>query len=108
MITERGQIKILDFGIARILKRFNGTFQLQTMSQHLGTLSYMPPECFDEEDKITRAVDVWAYILILHEMLTRRPPWQSLKPEAILKILCTKSRAPDFQVSVKGDFKELF
>ena len=73
MLTAEGQLKLLDFGIARILNRVNDTFRLQ-ITQNIGTLWYMSPEFFDEENNLTRAMDVWAYILILHEMLTKKPP----------------------------------
>ncbi|MCI0602733.1 protein kinase [bacterium] len=50
MLNQRGQIKILDFGLAKIIQQSYeeaSTFETQTATEHgmvLGTVPYMSPE----------------------------------------------------------------
>src|ERR1043166_3562454 len=64
-IARNGDVKILDFGIAR------AGWQTQTMKQ-FGSVPYMSPERID--GRIDRHADYWALGVVLHEMLTGQPP----------------------------------
>ncbi|MBD3391030.1 MAG: protein kinase [Chitinivibrionales bacterium] len=67
MITRRGSVKILDFGIAR---PDIGVFH--TVQGHFaGSLQYAAPEQIDNGD-IDRRTDIYAFGLIMYEMLTGR------------------------------------
>lgn len=70
MISVEGEVKIMDFGIARIRNS-------QRLTQHgksVGTLEYMAPEQIQgkEGDELT---DVYATGNILYEMLSGQPPF---------------------------------
>ncbi len=70
--TRRETLKVVDFGIARIVDgggtkaKFTGTGQI------LGTPQYLAPE-YIESQSVTPALDVYQMALILCEMLTGRP-----------------------------------
>ncbi|MBW4024259.1 MAG: serine/threonine protein kinase [Proteobacteria bacterium] len=69
IITQGGQAKIADFGIARL----NET-QMTAAGNMLGTPSYMAPEQVANDDVDHRA-DLFAVAAILYESLAGRPPF---------------------------------
>lgn len=72
MITREGQVKVLDFGIARAVA---DTFDdLEQTTAILGTAAYFSPEQARGEQVDTRT-DVYAAGVVLYEMLTGRPPF---------------------------------
>ena len=64
-------VKVLDFGIARVLGRKTRVTSTQTA---LGTPHYMAPETLQGEEATTQS-DVYAIGVILTEMLTGKLPW---------------------------------
>lgn len=64
-------VKVLDFGIARVLGRKTRVTSTQTA---LGTPHYMAPETLQGEEATTQS-DVYAVGVILTEMLTGKLPW---------------------------------
>jgi serine/threonine-protein kinase len=79
-ITPLGEVKILDFGIARA--DFDGR-ESETRSMRYGSLPYMAPERLDLVDgEDSHAGDVYALGVTLYEALTGQPFGKaSLKPE---------------------------
>ncbi len=87
-ITPQGEVKLLDFGIARA--EFQSR-EAATVAAGFGTLMYMAPERFRGED--TAGGDVYALAVTLFQMLTgevpgesagdvdRRPPGKRLRPQ---------------------------
>jgi len=76
MVRFDGYAKVLDFGLA---KRFavaeeGTTADLSVPGHVVGTISYMSPEQIQGHD-IGPASDLFAFGIILHEMLTGERPW---------------------------------
>jgi serine/threonine protein kinase len=76
MITADGKVKLLDFGIARILEseasaHSDPPTRLATEAVVLGTPGYMSPEQANGRNA-NRNSDVWAFGCVLYEMLTGR------------------------------------
>jgi serine/threonine protein kinase/tetratricopeptide (TPR) repeat protein len=66
-VTDRGQAKILDFGLAK----FVAGAKLTQTGTSMGTLDYMPPEQLEGETVGVQA-DIWALGALTYEMLTGR------------------------------------
>ena len=76
MRLSDGSVKIMDFGIARLTKR---TTTLTAVGYMVGTPEYMAPEQF-MGDTIDSQVDVWAYGVVLYELLTGKNPFAGNTP----------------------------
>jgi len=71
-VTQTGQLKVLDFGIARMLETSGGPGQAMTAAgTRLGTLPYMPPEQVLGADIDGRA-DLFALGAVMYKVMARR------------------------------------
>jgi serine/threonine protein kinase len=59
----------------------------------VGTLQYMSPEQIDASPIDARS-DLYALGLVLYELLTGRPPFESSSPRELLNMQCTKAPPP--------------
>ena len=79
MVTEDGQVKVLDFGLAKLLPTDDGATLIsgsQTATGAvLGTLNYMSPEQLRAEEVDHRS-DIFALGILLYEMATGRVPFK--------------------------------
>ena len=69
MITYEGEIKVLDFGVARVDL---GLIRTQT-GMLTGTPAYMSPEQVMADKRIDRRSDIYSWAAVVHEMMTGRP-----------------------------------
>jgi serine/threonine-protein kinase len=83
-ITEKGRAKVLDFGLAVLLRPVDeGTTETFSDSQAAGTLPYMPPEQLTGEPVDARA-DIYAIGAVLYEMATGRRAFQEEQPSRLI------------------------
>jgi eukaryotic-like serine/threonine-protein kinase len=84
MLTRDGQVKVLDFGIARFLPdRDETSTRITGAGTLLGTVAYMAPEQA-RGDGVAVGADVWALGVIAYEMLAGRLPFAGEGPTATL------------------------
>src|SRR5690606_25538130 len=97
-LTQTGTVKVLDFGIAKLLSEDSGP-QSRAQSSFLpgdprravtedhrstisGTMAYMSPEQWGVAGEIDHRTDIWAVGLILYELLSGQHPLETT-PDAL-------------------------
>lgn len=77
LVTDAGQIKVLDFGVARATDADIQTATMQTdIGQLIGTIPYMSPEqASGNPDDLDTRSDVYALGVIAYELLTGQMPY---------------------------------
>ncbi|MBV9241325.1 MAG: serine/threonine protein kinase [Acidobacteria bacterium] len=81
MLTEKGTLKVLDFGIARLL----GSARMTRAGNIIGTLEYMAPEQVRGQETDGRS-DIYALGMMLYEVLTGRLPFDSQNEFELMKM----------------------
>jgi len=80
MVTRSGQVKVMDFGIARAVSDSAGT--LVETSQIVGTAQYFSPEQA-KGASVDARTDLYSTGVVLFELLTGRPPFEGDNPVAV-------------------------
>ncbi|GAB3458118.1 Stk1 family PASTA domain-containing Ser/Thr kinase [Kineococcus endophyticus] len=80
MITPAGEVKVMDFGIARAISDSSAT--LTQTSAVMGTAQYLSPEQARGEQVDARS-DLYSTGCLLYEILTGRPPFTGDAPVAV-------------------------
>jgi eukaryotic-like serine/threonine-protein kinase len=80
MVTRNGDVKVMDFGIARAMSDAQST--MTQTAQVIGTAQYLSPEQARGERVDSRS-DLYSAGCLLYELLTGRPPFTGDSPVAI-------------------------
>ncbi len=79
MLTSKGQVKVMDFGLAKL----KGALKLTRTSSTVGTLAYMAPEQIQGGAVDVRS-DLFSFGVLLFEMLTRKLPFRGEHEAAMM------------------------
>jgi serine/threonine protein kinase/predicted Zn-dependent protease len=89
MLTPRGQVKIMDFGLAKL----RGATKLTKTRSTLGTAAYMSPEQAQGEEVDQRS-DIFSFGVVLYELLTGRLPFEGEHQAAIIYSIINEEPQP--------------
>lgn len=89
MINSKNQIKVMDFGLAKL----RGSVKLTKSSSTTGTLAYMAPEQIQGQEIDARA-DIFSFGVVLYEMLTGRTPFRGEHEAAMMYSILNEAPQP--------------
>src|ERR1700750_159577 len=95
MLTRTGEVKVMDFGIARAVSDAQAT--MTQTAQVIGTAQYRPPEQARGE-RVDARSDLYSAGCLLYELLTGRPPFTGDSPVAIAYQHVTENPIPPSRV----------
>jgi serine/threonine-protein kinase len=95
MLTRTGDVKVMDFGIARALNDVSNT--MTATSAVMGTAQYLSPEQARGEVVDARS-DLYSAGVLLYELLTGRPPFTGDSPVSIAYQHVSEMPTPPSQV----------
>jgi serine/threonine protein kinase/tetratricopeptide (TPR) repeat protein len=89
MLTAKGQVKIMDFGLAKLL----GRERITDIGVPMGTVAYMSPEQARGKG-IDQRTDIWSLGVLLYEMITGELPFKGENAQAIIHLILNTEPEP--------------
>src|SRR5690606_2634288 len=100
LVTDDGDVKLLDFGIARLLRADTHTVRTVTMLHPL-TPEYASPEQVRGEPTST-ASDVYSLGVLLYRLLTGQPPYDTTSGSAFAVARAVLETEPERPSTIVG------
>lgn len=92
LLAEDGTPRLTDFGVARV-----GDSKMTEDGVVVGTFAYLSPEAC-RGDVLDSRSDIWAFGVVLYEMLTGNMPFEDTQPAALIHNIMTKAVPPIEQI----------
>jgi serine/threonine-protein kinase len=89
MVNAKNQIKVMDFGLAKL----KGSLKLTKTSSTVGTLAYMAPEQIEGGEVDARS-DIFSFGVVLYEMLTGHMPFRGEHEAAMVYSIVNEEPMP--------------
>ena len=89
LVAPHGIVKLLDFGIAKVIAAKPSTVGATAAGVLLGTVAYMAPEQLEDARGVDARSDLWAVGVMLYELFTGRLPFDAYTPQALFVAVAT-------------------
>src|SRR4030066_391826 len=105
LIDEKGKVKIVDFGLAKIKNVSRG---ITKQDSTVGTLKYMSPEQIRNQNVDHRS-DIWSFGVILYEMITGKYPFKGEHDASLFYSIINQSPEPlaRYKVNISEGFQRI-
>jgi serine/threonine protein kinase len=104
MVNSKNQIKVMDFGLAKL----KGALKLTRTSSTVGTLSYMAPEQIEGKEVDARS-DIFSFGIVLYEMLSGHIPFRGEHEASLMYSILNEEPAPieQYRPDVPQDLRHI-
>ena len=100
LLDKEGNVKIADFGLARLMDKPTTAYTLTQAGQRMGTPHYMAPEQIEGAHEVDHRADIYSLGVVFYEMLTGQlpigqfdPPSQKVQVDVRLDSIVLKTLA---------------
>ena len=99
LLDDNDRAVICDFGLARHIS--------PVMSCELGTMQWVAPELLTTGNQYNQSVDVYAFGVILWELMTSQNPFNGMRPIQIANVVLRYNQRPEIPETMPEKLKNL-